>query len=291
MEDLWAFNEEIVARAIFECSVPVISAVGHETDYTIADYVADLRAPTPSAAAELAVFDYEQVRERLDMSAQRMFHQMKQRMEFVRGRIREYQLQLKALHPKNQLLQKRQYLTDLEEELERQMQEFLQKKELYVKNAEINFIGHLQSNKIKYIIDSVTMIQSADSIALAGEISKQAEKHGKVMDILCEVNIGGEESKSGFSPEEIYEAVPQIAEMKGVRLCGLMTIPPPGQSCVYFEKMQRIFEDLKAKNADIKLLSMGMSADYTDAVRFGTGMVRLGTALFGARSYPARSSL
>ena len=154
---------------------------------------------------------------------------------------------------------------------ENRVQEFLQKKELYV--------------------DSVTMIQSADSIALAGEISKQAEKHGKVMDILCEVNIGGEESKSGFSPEEIYEAVPQIAEMKGVRLCGLMTIPPPGQSCVYFEKMQRIFEDLKAKNADIKLLSMGMSADYTDAVRFGTGMVRLGTALFGARSYPARSSL
>ena len=144
---------------------------------------------------------------------------------------------------------------------ENRVQEFLQKKELYVKNAEINFIGHLQSNKIKYIIDSVTMIQSADSIALAGEISKQAE------------------------------AVPQIAEMKGVRLCGLMTIPPPGQSCVYFEKMQRIFEDLKAKNADIKLLSMGMSADYTDAVRFGTGMVRLGTALFGARSYPARSSL
>ena len=74
---------------------------------------------------------------------------------------------------------------------ENRVQEFLQKKELYVKNAEINFIGHLQSNKIKYIIDSVTMIQSADSIALAGEISKQAEKHGKVMDILCEVNIGG----------------------------------------------------------------------------------------------------
>ena len=135
MEDLWAFNEEIVARAIFECSVPVISAVGHETDYTIADYVADLRAPTPSAAAELAVFDYEQVRERLDMSAQRMFHQMKQRMEFARGRIREYQLQLKALHPKNQLLQKRQYLTDLEEELERQMQEFLQKKTTSVGNV------------------------------------------------------------------------------------------------------------------------------------------------------------
>lgn len=117
----------------------------------------------------------------------------------------------------------------------------MQKKELYVKNAEINFIGHLQSNKIKYIIDSVTMIQSADSIALAGEISKQAEKHGKVMDILCEVNIGGEESKSGFSPEEIYEAVPQIAEMKGVRLCGLMTIPPSGSELRIFRENAAYF--------------------------------------------------
>ena len=174
---------------------------------------------------------------------------------------------------------------------ENRVQEFLQKKELYVKNTEINFIGHLQSNKIKYIIDSVTMIQSADSIALAEEISKQAVKHGKVMDILCEVNIGGEESKSGFSPEEIFEAVPRIAELEGVRVCGLMTIPPPGESCVYFEKMQRIFEDMRSRSipgTDIRLLSMGMSADYTDAVKFGTGMVRLGTALFGARSYPVR---
>ena len=171
---------------------------------------------------------------------------------------------------------------------ENRVQEFLSKKEQYVKNAEINFIGHLQSNKIKYIIDSVTMIQSVDSISLAKEISARALAKGTVMDILCEVNIGGEESKSGFAPEAVYDSVCEIAGLKGVRVCGLMTIPPPSDSCVYFEKMQRIFEDMKSRspeNTDISLLSMGMSADYTEAVRFGTGMVRLGTALFGARNY------
>ena len=171
---------------------------------------------------------------------------------------------------------------------ENRVQEFLSKKEQYVKNAEINFIGHLQSNKIKYIIDSVTMIQSVDSVSLAKEISARALAKGTVMDILCEVNIGGEESKSGFAPEAVYDSVCEIAVLKGVRVCGLMTIPPPSDSCIYFEKMQRIFEDMKSRspeNTDISLLSMGMSADYTEAVRFGTGMVRLGTALFGARNY------
>ena len=195
LEDLWPFNEEIVARAIFECSVPVISAVGHETDYTIADYVADLRAPTPSAAAELAVFDYEQVRERLDMSAQRMFHQMKQRMEFARGRIREYQLQLKALHPKNQLLQKRQYLTDLEEELERQMQEFLQKKrhQLEMYAAKLDGCSPLKKLQGSYAflsrmdgrpIQSVMQVQVDDTI--------QAQLlDGKITAIVCRTEENG----------------------------------------------------------------------------------------------------
>ena len=195
IEDLWAFNEENVARAVFECSVPVISAVGHETDTTIIDYVADLRAPTPSAAAELAVFDYEQVQERLDMSAQRMFHQMKQRMEFARGRIREYQLQLKALHPKNQLLQKRQYLTDLEEELERQMQEFLQKKrhQLEMYAAKLDGCSPLKKLQGSYAflsrmdgrpIQSVMQVQVDDTI--------QAQLlDGKITAIVCRTEENG----------------------------------------------------------------------------------------------------
>lgn len=171
---------------------------------------------------------------------------------------------------------------------ENRVQEFLQKKEQYVKNTEIHFIGHLQSNKIKYIIESVTMIQSVDSLSLAEEISAQAIKHGRVMDILCEVNIGGEQSKSGFAPDQTMDALYSIASLSGVRVKGLMTIPPPSDSCVYLEKMQRLYEDARAEKiegTDISLLSMGMSSDYVSAVRFGTGMVRLGTALFGARSY------
>lgn len=171
---------------------------------------------------------------------------------------------------------------------ENRVQEFLQKKDDYVKKSEIQFIGHLQSNKIKYIIDSVSMIQSVDSIALAEEISRQAVKHGKKMDILCEVNIGAEPSKSGFSPDEATEAVYRISELEGVTVRGLMTIPPPENSCIYFEKMQRLYEDIRQKkicNTDIRLLSMGMSADYTEAIGFGTGMVRLGSALFGRRNY------
>ena len=171
---------------------------------------------------------------------------------------------------------------------ENRVQEYLSKKEQYADNSEVHFIGHLQSNKVKYIIDSVTMIQSVDSTGLAKEISARAVKQGCIMDILCEVNIGGEASKSGFVPEAVKDGIYEISELPGVRVCGLMTIPPPSDSCIYFEKMQRLFEDMKAsppKNSAITLLSMGMSADYAEAVKFGTGMVRLGSALFGARNY------
>lgn len=171
---------------------------------------------------------------------------------------------------------------------ENRVQEYLQKKELYSNSAEVQIIGHLQSNKIKYIIDSVTMIQSVDSIGLAEEISRYAVKHGRVMDILCEVNIGREESKSGFFAEEASEAVSRIAELEGIRVRGLMTIPPPSDSCEHFEKMQRLYCDIKEMNiprTDIGILSMGMSSDYERAIEYGTNMIRLGSALFGARAY------
>lgn len=171
---------------------------------------------------------------------------------------------------------------------ENRVQEFLSKKDLYDKGSEVHFIGHLQTNKVKYIINEMTMIQSVDSLALAEEISKRAAAAGKVMDILCEVNIGGEESKSGFAPDTLTDGIYRISELEGVRICGLMTIPPPSESYVYLERMQLLFEDIKAMHipkTDISLLSMGMSADYAAAIGFGSGMVRLGSALFGARNY------
>lgn len=123
IEDLWAFNEESVARAIFECPVPVISAVGHETDTTIADYAADLRAPTPSAAAELAVFDYYQVQDRLAKYRQRIFRGMHQNVLLTRARLEKYKTRLDMLHPVNRLRENRLQLADLEDRMRRKMRE------------------------------------------------------------------------------------------------------------------------------------------------------------------------
>lgn len=169
---------------------------------------------------------------------------------------------------------------------ENRVQEYIDKKDHYDKNAEVHFIGHLQTNKVKYIVDSVKCIHSVDSLKLAAEIEKLAEKNGIVMNVLTEVNIGGEESKSGISTDMLDELVYGISEMKNIKLCGLMTIPPVGNSEFYFEKMQRIFEDLKAKKVDnvsMDILSMGMSADYVEAIKYGSNIVRVGSAIFGAR--------
>lgn len=169
---------------------------------------------------------------------------------------------------------------------ENRVQEYLDKKDHYDKNAEVHFIGHLQTNKVKYIVDSVKCIHSVDSLKLAAEIEKLAEKNGIVMNVLTEVNIGGEDSKSGISTDMLDELVYGISEMKNIKLCGLMTIPPVGNSEFYFEKMQRIFEDLKAKKVDnvsMDILSMGMSADYVEAIKYGSNIVRVGSAIFGAR--------
>ena len=166
---------------------------------------------------------------------------------------------------------------------ENRVQEYLEKKDFYDKNAEINFIGHLQSNKIKYIIDSVTMIHSVDTEKLAAEIDRFAEKAGRQMDVLLEVNIGEEDSKSGASPGTVPELLDRIAEMKNIRVRGLMTIPPIGESEKAFDRMRTLFDDLKAKHPDMDTLSMGMSADYALAVKYGSNIVRIGSGIFGSR--------
>ncbi len=174
---------------------------------------------------------------------------------------------------------------------ENRVQEFLSKYEAYAP-VHKHFIGHLQTNKVKDIIDKVELIHSVDSYRLAQEISKQAVKRGIVVDILLEINIGNEQSKSGFLFDEAVEAVQKIAGFDGVRVKGLMAIPPicetPEQNRVYFAKMKKLFVDIQGKkidNSSMDILSMGMSDDYEVAIQEGANLVRLGTALFGRRNY------
>ena len=175
---------------------------------------------------------------------------------------------------------------------ENRVQELLEKYESYDKRAEIHFIGTLQANKVKYIVDKVTMIESVDSIKLAEEIEKRCAKIGKIMDILLEVNIANEENKSGFSADEIISAAEKIKDFQHLRLRGLMTIGRFGaeieETRQYFAKMRNLLVDIKSKNIDniyINILSMGMSSDYELAVEEGSTIVRVGRGLFGERKY------
>ena len=167
---------------------------------------------------------------------------------------------------------------------ENRVQEFLSKQDAYDRSAEVHFIGHLQSNKVKYIIEPMSMIQSVDSVKLAAEINRLASAHNKIMDILCEVNIGGEDSKSGIAPDGLAELLEAAASMENLRVRGLMTIPPPASGDIFLGRMEELYHKVK-DSYSMDVLSMGMTHDYADAVRHGSTLVRIGTGLFGARDY------
>lgn len=175
---------------------------------------------------------------------------------------------------------------------ENRVQEYLGKKDdLHLANVEKHLIGHLQTNKVKQIVGQVDMIESVDSLKLAKEINTQSSKLGVVTNVLVEVNVGKEDSKSGIYIEQLEDLLYQIALLDCVKVKGLMTIPPicdDIQVRRYFNHMYQSFVDIKDKkidNIDMQILSMGMSGDYEQAVMEGSNIVRVGSAIFGARQY------
>lgn len=173
---------------------------------------------------------------------------------------------------------------------ENRVQEFLDKRESYhLSGVSVHFIGALQRNKVKYIIDKVDMIESADSLALAEEISKRAVQCGRIMPVLIEINIDKQQSKAGLLPEDAEGVIREMAKLPGIAVKGLMCIPDPDKTPGSFARMQQLFETLK--QADIpgvcmEELSMGMSGDYKQAIAYGATMVRVGRGIFGERFYP-----
>lgn len=175
---------------------------------------------------------------------------------------------------------------------ENKVQEMVDKYERIKSPVHWHMIGHLQTNKVKYIVDKVVLIHSVDSLKLAQQIQKEAEKKSVVVDILIEVNIAGEETKFGVTKEETLPLVEEIAKFPNVHVCGLMTSAPfvedPEEDRVHFKALHQLFVDIKEKNIDnidMNILSMGMTNDYEVAIEEGSTMVRIGTAIFGARQY------
>ncbi len=176
---------------------------------------------------------------------------------------------------------------------ENRVQELIQKqKENAYAGAPVHFIGHLQTNKVRQVVGNVDLIQSVDSLRLLKAIDAEASKKGIQQNVLLEVNIGSEESKTGFAPEELPGLIEQINEFPNIFLRGLMAIPPisqnPGENRKFFQEMLQLSVDITAKkydNVSVDCLSMGMSDDFEDAISCGSTMIRVGTAIFGARDY------
>ena len=176
---------------------------------------------------------------------------------------------------------------------ENRVQELTQKQaENAYAGAPVHFIGHLQTNKVKFVVGKVDLIQSVDSVRLLEAIQKEACKQGCVQDILLEINIASQESKSGFSVQELYRVLEKMGDYPNVQVRGLMAIPPKAENSTdnhkFFQEMCNLSVDITTKKYDnirVDILSMGMSDDYSDAIACGSTMVRVGTAIFGARDY------
>lgn len=175
---------------------------------------------------------------------------------------------------------------------ENKPQELRDKYEVLPQNLRFHMIGHLQTNKIKYVIDRVVLIHSIDSIHLAEAVNAEAKKHNRIMPVLVEVNVAQEESKSGFLEEKTENAIREIAKLSNIRVEGLMTIAPfvenAEENRQYFVKLRKLSVDIAAKNIDnvtMHHLSMGMTGDYEVAIEEGATMVRVGTGIFGERNY------
>ena len=175
---------------------------------------------------------------------------------------------------------------------ENRVQELMGKYEHLPKDIKWHMIGHLQTNKVKYLIGKTALIHSVDSYKLACEIEKQAAKHDCIMDVLIEVNIAEEESKFGLAEDEVIHMVKQIAELPHVRIKGLMTVAPyvvdSEENRPFFRKIKQLSVDIDNQNIDnvsMNILSMGMTGDYMVAIEEGATMVRVGTGIFGERNY------
>lgn len=175
---------------------------------------------------------------------------------------------------------------------ENKVQEIVEKYDALPKDIQWHMIGHLQRNKVKYIIDKVKLIHSVDSVRLAETIEKEAAKHNLTARILLEVNVAEEESKFGLKVDEVEDVIDKISAFSHIKVCGLMTIAPfvenPEENRPYFQRLRKLSVDIGAKKVDnvtMSILSMGMTNDYEVAVEEGATMVRVGTGLFGARNY------
>jgi PLP dependent protein len=175
---------------------------------------------------------------------------------------------------------------------ENKVQEIVDKHHELPDNIVWHMIGHLQSNKVRYLVDKVSMIHSVDSVKLVEEINKRFGKAGRIIDILVEINIGKEKNKTGINPEDIIEFLNEINTYPNIKICGLMTVAPTFNDNEkvrpFLKKMKDIFEEVKTndiKNVNMKYISMGMTNDFEIAIEEGSNMIRIGSGIFGLRNY------